>query len=146
MKRLTLIPLPLLCLAVGLSACSDKNGEDPFEPEAPRLTGDISVQVMTTTGPAYQGDVGYAVMLDGVYSGEVGPGGYLTIRDVSLGRHTVRLVQIPEDCRATDGSSKEARVEPGQTSEVYFPVHCGVLRKRWGRISSLYKRNPPLFR
>ncbi len=129
MKRLTLIPLPLLCLAVCLSACSDKNREQPFEPETPPLTGNITVQLLLT-GSSNLGAVGCGVMLDGDYCSRLNSGGCVTLNKVQPGLHTVAIVQVPKDCAATDGTSKAVRVLGGQTSEVSFALRCGDQAKR----------------
>ncbi len=131
MKRLTLIPLPLLCIAFSLSACSDKDQKQIFEPETPPPTGDIIVQ-MNVTGTADQGSIGCEVILDGSYFSHLHSGGYVTLSNVPPGPHTVALVQLPKECAATDGTSKTVHVVRGQTSEVSFSLHCGDASD-WGR-------------
>lgn len=125
MKRLTLIPLPFLFLALSLSACSDKNREYTFEPEAPppTWTGNIIVQ-MAMTGSSDQGAVGCGITLDGQYCGSLHSEGSITLRNVQPGPHTVALVQVPKDCHVTDGTSKTVHVLRGQTYKVRFSMQC----------------------
>lgn len=123
MKRLTLIPLPLLCIAFCLSACSDKDRGLILESETLPPTGNLIVQ-MSTSGTSDQGAVGCGVMLDGHYCSRLNSGGCVTM-NVPTGQHTVALVQLPKDCYATDGTSRTVRVRSDQTSEVFFTLHCG---------------------
>ncbi len=134
MKGLTFIPVPLLCIAFCLGACSDESRESTFEPEEAPPTGDIIVQ-MSVSGSGDYTAVGCGVMLDGHYCSHLHSGDRVTLGEVEPGPHTVAVVQIPKGCAATDGTSKAVYVQRGQTSDVRFSLHCGdgIPSRKWQR-------------
>ncbi|UCF18555.1 MAG: hypothetical protein JSU87_11465 [Gemmatimonadota bacterium] len=120
MRARTLISVLLGSALTGLGACSDegRNPGDPFDPQ----TGAIVVE-LDMTGTINPTDA-CAVMLDGVWCGQLGHGCSLALPSVEPGTHDVALSSVRPLCDVAEGRSQRVEVEAGGTSYVHFSVIC----------------------
>ena len=103
-------PAAVAIIAMALGACDDAVA--PPEPGS---------MVITTETAGFLKAEGYALMVDGVSSGQIAADAETTISELEPGDYQVGLGDVPENCSA---EGVTVTVEPGQAAEVSLPVTC----------------------
>jgi hypothetical protein len=88
-------------------------------------TGSIQVTV-ATTGSSPDPD-GYTVALDGGTAQAIAINGNLSLGDVAVGSHSVRLGGLAGNCTASGENPRAVSVTAGQTTTVSFAVTCAAV-------------------
>ena len=106
---------PILVLVVGLTlaACDGTGGPST----------DGTLVVSTSTGGNDPDPDGYLLTVDGVESVVLAPIGTAEV-DVAPGRHTLRLLDVADDCSVVPETSLEVNVPPQSTTPVAFEISC----------------------
>jgi len=93
---------------------------EPVDPLPP--VGSLRIEV-TTTGCA-PGTDAYTIKVDGTVAGEIPTNGVVTLEDLAVGEHSVRLSGVHGDCRVRGHNPVTVSVEEGTTAHVAFEVIC----------------------
>jgi hypothetical protein len=115
---------PILILVVGLplSAC-----DDPTRPPEPPSTGTLVVSI--TTGGEDPDPDGYRLSVDNADTLDLELTGTAEL-ELASGRHTLRLLDVAEQCSVAPGPTLELDVPGGRRTPAAFEVSCPATRAR----------------
>ncbi len=86
------------------------------------VTGSVQVATLTT-GSGTDPD-GFALLVDGVDGGSIGPSATTTQAGISPGLHTVGLTGLAANCQVMGENPREVTVPSGGMAQVEFAVTC----------------------
>ena len=110
----------LLVFLVGAVAASCSSDG----PTAP-TTGGVQVSV-NVSGPDVDAN-GFSVVIDGSNSRTVAAGGQTTFSGLSIGQHTLQILDVADNCQPTGGDSRTVTVTAGQDASTIFTVSCDAV-------------------
>ena len=120
MKRLTLLPVPVIAALVFLPACQ----ETPYTPGHSGTGPMGSLQVTTvTTGEAFDDD-GYTASLNCGCFEDIGVDESVTLPDIDPGQHMVLLTGIANNCEVSDPNPRWVDVVASETARTTFSIVC----------------------
>ena len=103
-------------LLVLLTACG--SGEDTGP------SGQVGLQLATTTTGTEPDDDGYTIVVDGSAHGTIGPNAHVTLTDIGPGDHTVELSQIQFNCATLGAFTRPVTLSESSGAAVDYDVQC----------------------
>ncbi len=105
-----------------VSVPSGGTARTTFEVQCTSLTGDLEVTA-STSGSSLDPN-GFRVRVDGGTEWSVATNGLVTISDLDVGDHALKLVGVASNCAVDGGKHRTVSVPSGGTARVRFELTC----------------------
>lgn len=112
----------LVCASAVLPACSGDSGTGPGPSTQPPAAGSLTITTLTT-GVDLDSD-GYFCRLDGGAEGLMGINETVTLTGISVGAHSVELLDVAQNCQISGTNPRSVDVTAGATASITFDVAC----------------------